>query len=273
MRKNFLLPVFMTIFFGAWMLGGCSPRETAPMTLVDATSRVEGGLRVKRPDGQGPFPTVIYFHGASDFAWHDGQQAILDGFATEGFAAVFVDLYHGRGVNGPAVRSGALMPRAAARDVSIALDWAGRQSWAAPGRLGLFGLSFGATTIMDALVLDAPDRSLETARAAALLTPWCAKDIFGFNMIRAVHVDFARHIPMLAILPQADSASNQALCQAILQRNQARGAPIEVVSVAGAGHNFALENDDYGNAFEDYDAAKSKAAWQRIYTFFRTRLE
>ena len=282
-NKVFMPHVLMVALLAGWFVSGCTPREAIPTNLADAQSRVEGGLHVKTPEGSGPFPTVLYFHGASDSSWHPQQERILDGFVAEGFAVIFVDMYHGRGVTGQAVRSGALLPRATAGDVIVAVDWASRQSWVAPGKLGLFGISFGAATIMDALVLDAPGRlstsltekpddGLKVVKGAALLSPWCASDVMGFNLIKSVHEDFARQVPMLAILPQADTDSDPALCKAILERNKAKNALIEVIPVAGAGHTFAQEKDDYENMFADYDAGKAKDAWRRIYAFFKKRL-
>ena len=136
---------------------------------------------------------------------------------------------------------------------------------------------------MDALVLDAPGRlstsltekpddGLKVVKGAALLSPWCASDVMGFNLIKSVHEDFARQVPMLAILPQADTDSDPALCKAILERNKAKNALIEVIPVAGAGHTFAQEKDDYENMLADYDAGKAKDAWRRIYAFFKKRL-
>jgi dienelactone hydrolase len=165
----------------------------------------------------------------------------------------------------------------------IAVDWVSRQSWVAPGKAGLFGISFGAATIMDAFVLDAPGKmptslsqkppgGLKTVKGAAMLSPWCASDVMGFNLIKAVHEDFSRKVPILAILPGSDSVSDQALCQSILGRHKAKGQDITIVPVSGAGHTFAQENDDYGDQFEDYDAAEAKKAWGRIYAFFKKRL-
>jgi hypothetical protein len=40
----------------------------------------------------------------------------------------------------------------------VAIDWVRGQAWADSNKIGLFGISFGAATIMDALVLDAPGK-------------------------------------------------------------------------------------------------------------------
>ncbi len=283
MNKVFLSRNTLVLLFAAWILAGCAPREAIPASFATAKSRVEGGLKVRKPNGSGPFPTILYFHGASDTSWHPQQERYLDGFVAQGFAAVFVDMYHGRGVGGSAARSGALLPRATAGDVMVALDWVSRQSWAAPGKVGLFGISFGAATIMDALVLDAPGKmptsllekpagGLKGVKGAAMLSPWCSGDVMGFNLIKAVHEDFARRVPILAVLPEADTVSDQTLCRSILERHKAKGQSIEMIPVVGAGHTFAQEMDDYGNIFDDYDQAKAKDAWRRIHAFFKQRL-
>jgi len=273
----------ISIAVGTLLAAACTPEEAKPTSLADARARVEGGLRVAKPAGDGPFPTILYFHGASDQSWYPAQQDILDRFVADGYAAVFVDMYHGRGITGQSVRSGGLVPRATAGDAMIAVDWAGRQPWAAPGKLGVFGISFGAATIMDALVLDAPGRlptsllekpaaGMAPVKAAAMLSPWCAADVMGFNLIKAVHEDFSRQVPTLMVLPDSDTVSDTAICKDIARRNRVLGGAIEVVDVAGAGHTFAQPVDDYGNAFPDYDADKAKDAWAEIMAFFKTKL-
>ena len=261
---------------------GCAPMETVPVSITDASNRVVGGLKVRKPEGAGPFPTVLYFHGAGDISWYPAQELILGGFVEQGFAAVFVDMYHGRGASGQTVRAGALLPRATAGDAFVAIDWVRGQAWADSNKIGLFGISFGAATIMDALVLDAPGKmptsimekpakGLSGVQGAALLSPWCSKDVMGFNLIKAVHEDFATQVPMIAFIPQLDTESEQDLCLEILNRNKAKGASIEAVIVEGAGHTFAQAKDDYGNAFADYDPEKAKEAWDSIYAFFQER--
>ena len=273
---------FQLIAFLGVIVLGCTPKEAIPVSVVDASTRVVDGLKVRKPEGPGPFPTVIYFHGASNTSWYPAQETILAGFVKQGFAAVFVDMYHGRGVGGEAVRSGSLLPRATAGDAFVAIDWVRNQPWAAPKKIGLFGVSFGAATIMHTLVLDAPGKlptsiqekpakGLSGVQGAALLSPWCAEDVMGFNLIKAVHEDFATQVPMIAILPQADTVSDGALCLKILNRNKAKGASIEAILVDGAGHTFAQDKDDYGNAFADYDPKKATKSWNSIYAFFRKR--
>ena len=261
---------------------GCTPKEAVPVSVADASNRVVEGLKVKKPEGNGPFPTVLYFHGAGDTSWHPAQETILGGFVEQGFAAVFVDMYHGRGVDGPAVRAGALLPRASAGDAFVAIDWVRGQAWADSNKIGLFGISFGAATIMDALVLAAPGKmptsimekpakGLSGVQGAALLSPWCSKDVMGLNLIKAVHENFATQVPMIAVIPQSDTESDQGLCLEILNRNKAKGASIEAVIVEGAGHTFAQKEDDYGNPFPDYNPKKAKEAWNSIYAFFQKR--
>lgn len=277
--QKFGLFVLCTVF----LFTGCTPEESKPTSLSAAQIRIESGLEIRIPQGLGPFPTILYFHGASDKAWYDAQNDILNQFVQNGFAAVFVNMYKGRNATSQTVRSGALLPRATAGDVMVALDWAEKQNWVAKDKIGLFGVSFGAATIMDSLVLDAldkmptsllekPSQGLSGAKAAAFLSPWCSADVMGFNLIKSVYEDFSRQLPILAVLPQSDSVSDQPLCQSILERNLKKGTPIEIVKVKGAGHAFAQRQDDYGQAFADYNAHEAGLAWQKIIGFFKQKL-
>ena len=274
---------FMVIAGGIWLLSACTPKEAVPTSLAEARARLEGGFQVMKPDAAGPHPTVLFFHGASDMSWQPAYADIMKGFVDRGFATVFVDMYHGREASGSTVRTGGLLPRATAGDVMVAAEWVRAQPWAAADRIGLFGISFGGATIMDSLVLTAPGQTptsllekpaggFDGVKAAALLSPWCMGDVMGFNLIRAVHEDFAHHLPMIAILPQADIASDAELCLDILRRNKARGMEIEMVKYDGAGHTFAQPVDDYGNPFPDYDARLAKDAFDRIYAFLEAKL-
>jgi dienelactone hydrolase len=262
---------------------GCAPRESVPVALDEAKASVEATLRVFKPTGSGPFPTVIYLHGAGDTSWNSTHEPKIKKFTDHGFATVFVDFYKWRGASGATVNSGGLLPRATAGDVYVALDWVRRQPWAETGNYGLFGSSFGGATIMDTLVLDAEDKmptsisskpagGLDGVKAAAMLAPWCAKDVMGFNLIKAVHEDFATHVPMLAIVPEKDTISDVSICLNILHRNKAKGMEIETILVNGAGHTFASPNDEYGQPFSDYDPVEAKKAWGSVLAHFKKHL-
>ena len=278
-----LMRLPLLVLVGILVLAACTPSEAEPEIIADVRLRLESGFQIKLPAGAGPHPVVLVFHAASDRSWQPAYAKILNGFVKEGFAAVFVDMYRGRGINGADVRRGALLPRAAAGDLLVAVDWVREQPWADPDKVGLFGISFGAATIMDAMVLVAPGKTptsliskpangLAGVQAAALLSPWCAEDVFGFTMLRAVREDFSPRVPVLALLPRADAISDQALCLEILERNKANGASIEVVEYESAGHTFAQPRDDYGNPFPDYDKKLADDAFRRIYAFLTERL-
>ena len=137
---------------------------------------------------------------------------------------------------------------------------------------------------MDALVLDAPGKmptslnekpkqGLKAVKAVSMLSPWCKGDVMGFNIIKAVHEDFAKQVPILAVIPTRDQESNITLCKEILERNKNNGVIVEIYLIEGAGHTFAQPMDDYGNPFPDYNPKLAKKAFDRIYNFFNKYLK
>jgi dienelactone hydrolase len=262
-------------------LGACAPAPPPTVPLVQAEARVLESLRVFRTSAAPePAPTILYVHGASDKSWNPEYQRWVTRLNDAGFSVVFLDLYSGRGANGPAARSGHLLPKETAADLMIALNWTREQEWADTGRIFAMGNSFGGATIMDAMVYDAPGKvplGLATAppnglnglAKAVLLVPLCKDDVMGFNIVASVHEDFASDIPTLAILAANDSVSDPDLCQAIFARNNAAGKSITVDVVPGAGHTFMSSEDDYGQRFPDYDQDAAEAAWARAISFLK----
>ena len=266
------------------LLVACTPPAPPARQPGDVLSRLEPHFRLFKPAGEAPYRTILFFHSASDMAWYPAQETFIGNIVAQGYAVVYADMYSGRGLNGKAARSGALLPKEVAGDVMVTLDWARRQSWIDGERIAAWGVSLGAAGIMDALTLAGPGRmptglntkppgGLSGLKAAVLLSPWCSNDIVGFNMLASVHDDFTASVPLLAILPSADGSSDVALCREILERNRAAGATVRIQSYPGAGHTFAQPLDDYGNPFPDYDAALAADAEMHIYNFLGERLQ
>jgi dienelactone hydrolase len=272
------------LFAATIFLSACTPAPPTALLPGDVLARLESHYRLFKPTSAPPHKTILFFHSASDVAWYPAQKAYIERIVGRGYAVVFVDMYSGRGLNGRAVRSGALLPTEIAGDVMVSFDWARRQAWVDSERIAAWGISFGATGIMDALTLSAPgsmptglkakpQSDLGGLKAVILLAPWCSDDVMGFNLIASVHADFAVQVPLLAVLPGADKVSDVALCRQILERNIVAGAPVHIQEYPGAGHTFAQPVDDYGNPFGDYDASVAADAEDRIFRFLGGRLD
>lgn len=112
--------------------------------------------RVFRPEGEGPFPTALLFHGCG------GKARFLEAYAAtavaRGWAAVVVDSLAPRGLSLLDARltvcTGLRLHGAKrAADVFAMLAWLQGQAWADAGRVFLAGWSHGGWTVMDAYAL------------------------------------------------------------------------------------------------------------------------
>lgn len=273
--------IAFTLLAAAW-LGACAPPGPVMKTSAQVLAEIEPGFHVAQPAGAGPHPVVLVLHGASDKSWYPVYQEILDRFAQAGYAAVFVDSYTGRNVNGPALRSGAMLPGERAADLLAALDWTRGQPWADGKRIAAVGYSHGAATILDSLVLappgpgatglkDVPAGGLDGLKAGVLYYPWCSGPVMGLELMKAVKNDWSAPVPILAFVPDKDRDSDVKLCTQILERHAAKGLPVEIVHYPNAGHTFSQAVDDHGNAVATYDAEAAADAERRMMDFLEAR--
>lgn len=143
-----------------------TPTRAEP--LAQRIEALAPGFTLLKPDGAGPFPTVILLHGCG------GRRDFMDTYARviaeAGAAAVVVDSFAHRGIGRleamATVCSGArLQGRERAGDLYAAMAWARAQDWADRERLIVAGWSHGAWAVMDALSLRA---GAEMTRATGL---------------------------------------------------------------------------------------------------------
>ena len=137
-----------TILLAALLLCACS-REASSTVLTmphpdDASKQVE--YVVRTPDGDGPWPTVVFLHGHQDGERPGGEAfarwGVLDAFAERGYLAVAVSQPgYGRS-DGPADFSGPFTQHA----VSGVIAKLRADRLASPDRLVLLGISRGAIT-------------------------------------------------------------------------------------------------------------------------------
>jgi dienelactone hydrolase len=218
-------------------------------TLSARAARFAPFYRIVKPDGPGPFPTVVHFHGCGD---HDGPQPnYAAAAAARGVASILVNSFAPRGITLLEARllvcSGMrLWGRERAGDVLAALHWARQQNWVDSGRLGVAGWSHGAWSIMDALALgqtcgthaqlkDLPDDPFEGLKTAFLVYPWCG--IGAQTLSRG----WSKLIPTAFILAQDDSLAGITLPLKAAARLSKAGCQVETHIYPGATHSFDEE--------------------------------
>ena len=128
----------------------CSPQQVeipAPEGVLHA--------ELYKPEGNGPFPTVIALHGCGGLGGH--SEAVLPRYRDwaerllkEGHAVLLPDSYGSRGI-GPQCRVKERKVRARrerVEDVVAARQWLLQQRWVARDRISLIGWANGASTLL-----------------------------------------------------------------------------------------------------------------------------
>lgn len=230
-------------------------------TLDQRTARLVPHLIVTRPEGDGPFPVVFMLHGCG------GQRPFQDGMAEvalrAGAAVVQIDSFGPRQIGRASaialVCTGMrLHGRERAGDLYAAMSWARTQSWADAARFGAVGWSHGAWTIMDALALR-PDE-IERATGLSGLSDEPLQGLAGTLLVYpytsvasyAGRRDwrFAPH-RNIAIVAERDYIVGPT--RGTLERQRARGTPMEIIVFEGATHAF--EDDHAEDPRVRYDPA------------------
>lgn len=247
------------------------PSQAFAETVAARIGRLEPHFSVARPEGDGPFPVVIMLHGCG------GQRPFQDEMARvaveAGAAVVQVDSFAPRRMSRAAaiatVCTGAqLHGRERAGDLYAAMAWARAQAWANRDRIVVMGWSHGGWTIMDALALragaemrrmtgldDLPDEPMQGLAGTLIVYPYASVGSYAGRR------DWRIAPRSIAVLCGRDYIVGTP--RGPLERQRARGAPIDI-------HFF----EDATHAFEDASAEDPRvrynaAATQREYALLR----
>lgn len=215
-------------------------------TLDERIARLEPHFTVSRPEGDGPFSVLFMLHGCG------GGRPFIADIARVGVEAgavvVNIDSYRPRRISRVAaiatVCTGMrLHGRERAGDLYAALAWAREQSWADDTRFAAIGWSHGGWTILDALTLRS---GAEMARATGL-SGLSAEPLQGLAATMLVYPytgvgtmvgkrPWRIHPPSIAIIAEHDYIVGPT--RRTLERQRARGAPLDTYVFEGATHAF-----------------------------------
>jgi dipeptidyl aminopeptidase/acylaminoacyl peptidase len=127
----------------------CSPQPQNGATTIPhpdgANARIE--YYAIKPEGKGPWPTIIFLHGHQPFLPTVGGRAYIDSgflrsYAEKGYLAVAVSLPGYGGSSGPRDFAGPFTQKA----VRAVIDQLRSSGMSSPKKIVLFGVSLGATT-------------------------------------------------------------------------------------------------------------------------------
>ncbi len=228
-----------------------------PMSPEALAQELRPGFEFVAPEGDGPFPTGIFFHGCGGVS--DGIRTWARELKSAGWAALILDSLGPRGITGEEVCSGRrLLGRERAGDVLIAIEEARRRPEVDPERLVLFGWSHGGWTLIETMAMNpprelppslsaAPRRALEGVRGIVLFYPYC-----GLAARTGV---WEPEIPALFLLGRNDQTAPAAPCIVMAEDLRESGRVAEAHVYEGVGHGF-----DHANPPGDPDARHSPKA-------------
>lgn len=198
-----------------------------------------GTLRAElyKPDGLGPFPTVIGLHGCGGLSDH--SEAVLPRYRAwaarlvkSGTAVLLPDSYGSRGL-GPQChvkkhRLAALRQRVA--DIQAARQWLMQQPWVRHNRISLLGWANGASALLWAVRPQLFWRdSGPDFRTAIAFYPDCRL---------SAGLGWAARVPTLLLIGAKDNVSSPPACRRMIDGARGRSALARLVVFPGAYHDF-----------------------------------
>lgn len=242
-------------------------------TSLDRWRRLAPEAQLLTPDGRGPFPTVLIFHGCGGLRSH--LHAYARSAVSAGWAALLVDSFTPRGWSRDHARMlicTGLRFRGGRRagDVLAAIAGASRLPLVDPERIVLAGWSHGAWAIMDLLALplirageaglsDAPSVSLAGVRGGFLAYPYV-----GVASASRGGRPWPRPLRLLSVVPRRDHLASVRRHMRALASAVAAGSEVSVWSVDAT---HAFDEPGLMARIMRYDETLSREALDRFAGF------
>jgi dienelactone hydrolase len=251
-------------------LAGCAAPLASAYHQVNVTLPTPATLTAELhlPRGQGRFPALILLHGCAGIG--PNVEAWARWLAWEGYGALVLDSFGGRGLRRVCGDSSALTGGARAPDVYAAARYLATLPAVDAHRLGAIGWSHGGWTVLRSAHIEDlyPDVRL---RALVTFYPYCGDT-----------VSYQARPPLLILHGEADDWTPIMLCRYVVDAARALGRDVTLVGYPRAHHGFdastlvrpTLIPEARGGrgATVAYDPAAHGDAEQRLRTFLRRTL-
>ena len=237
---------------------------------IDVTSPAPARLTAElyTPRGAGPFPAVILLHGCGGVGPNIKEWA--EWLRYEGYAALVLDSFGGRGLRRLCGGSAALTGRMRAPDVYAAARYLKALPQIDGKRIAAIGYSHGGWTLMWAVATEAQHPDVDI-RAFIMFYPSCG----GFTKLPG-------STPILMLLGAKDDWAPAAPCEALAKSATAAGRSVTAVVYPNARHHFdgaevrrlTIVADARGGrgATVDYDPRAHEDAEKQVRAFLATNL-
>jgi len=237
MNRLFTLVVLMLLAAGC----PAAAAQSAPRQVDIASGSVALRAELFKPDGDGPFPTVIALHGCGGLGGRsEPVQARYRDWAEQlvkdGSAVLLPDSYGSRGL-GPQCRINErrlTARRERVSDILAARQWLVQQSWTRHDRISLIGWGNGASALLWAVRPQLSPRGAEPDfRSAIAFYPDCTVSA-GFG--------WSARVPLLLLIGAKDDVTSPPACRQMIDGARGRSALTRIVVYPGAYHDFDRRN-------------------------------
>jgi dienelactone hydrolase len=231
--------VFLTLFAASSV--AAAPPLPAPHQVEIPAANVALHAQLYKPDGNGPFPTVIALHGCGGLAgrsepvlprYRDWAEQLLK----TGHAVILPDSYGSREV-GPQCRvkeRHVLARRERVADIMAVRQWLIEQPWVARERISLIGWANGASALLWAVRPQLSSRHAEPDfRSAIAFYPDCRL---------SSGTGWSARVPTLLLIGAKDDVSSPPACHQMVDGARGRSALARIVVYPDAYHDFDRPN-------------------------------
>jgi dienelactone hydrolase len=236
--------IFLTLFAVTFSAGAASV-GAAPLPAAHQVDIPLGNgvlhAQLYKPDGDGPFPTVIALHGCSGLGgrsepvqprYRDWAEQLLKA----GDAVLLPDSYGSREL-GPQCRVKDRPVRAnreRVADIMASRQWLLQQPWVARDRISLMGWANGASALLWAVRPQLSSRAaLPDFRSAIAFYPDCRV---------ASGLGWSTRVPTLLLIGAKDDVNSPPACRQMIDGARGRSALARIVVYPSAYHDFDRAN-------------------------------
>jgi dienelactone hydrolase len=238
---RFLSAAISAIVLAASVAAQGAPQLTPqPIDIPQASGALHALLF--KPEGDGPFPTVIALHGCGGLGAHaepiqpryrDWAEQLLKA----GNAVLLPDSYSSREL-GPQCRVNDKERRVRARservaDIVAARQWLIQQPWVSHHHIGLVGWANGASAVLWAVRPQLPSKGDPDFRSAVAFYPDCRL---------SSGLGWSARVPTLVLIGANDDLSSPSACRQMIDNARGRSALARIVVYPGAYHDFDRPN-------------------------------
>jgi dienelactone hydrolase len=245
-----LTALFLTLLMSA---AHAAPAPAPQQVEIPLSSGVLHAQLFK-PEGAGPFPTVIALHGCGGLGGHsdpvlpryrDWAERLLKA----GSAVLLPDSYGSREL-GPQCRVKDIHVKARRErvtDIAASRAWLMKQNWVVRDRVSLIGWANGASALLWAVRPQSAARDAgPDFRAAIAFYPDCRI---------SAGLGWSARVPTLVLIGANDDVSSPPACRQMVDGAHGRSALARIVVYPGAYHDFDRANTPLHAAASSTDAA------------------